>query len=260
MRLTLIAVLLTAGANATTFCNPVDISYRFSMVHPSHREAADPTMVIHNGTYWLFASKSGGYWYSTDMSSWVFVTPTGLPLETYAPMVVIIDERWYYTAYSAKAMYTTDDPYKGHWTIVTDKMNAYPDPGMLVDDDGKVYMYSGCSSNGTIQAVELDKHSWEEKGNPVTAVTPDFQHRGFEVGGDNNEQLDHAPYVEGAWMNKLNGTYYLQYAVPGDSAQTDWTSQSLHFLSYCDAMIHVMFVCCSPLSLDPHAVFVLLPT
>jgi hypothetical protein len=25
---------------------------------------------------------------------------------------------------------------------------------MLVDDDGKVYMYSGCSSNGNITGVE----------------------------------------------------------------------------------------------------------
>ena len=51
-------------------------------------------MVVHNGTYWLFASKSGGYWHSSDMNNWQFVSPTGLPLETYAPMVVVINETW----------------------------------------------------------------------------------------------------------------------------------------------------------------------
>ena len=204
-RLSLAAALLLllqlapgTAAYAATFCNPLDVSYRFSMDKPSHREAADPTMVVHNGTFWLFASKSGGYWHSKDMASWELVTPSGLPLETYAPMVVVIDERWYYTAFDAKAMYTTDDPYAGTWTTVTTEMKGYPDPGMLVDDDGRAYMYSGCSGNGDIKAVELNTSTWQEVGAPVTAVAPDFAHRGFEVGGDNNEQLSHAPFVEGA--------------------------------------------------------------
>ena len=83
----------TAAAAATTFCNPININYRFSKIKPSHREAADPTMVVHNGTYWLFASKSGGYWHSTDMNDWTLVVPTGLPIEDYAPMVVLRCER-----------------------------------------------------------------------------------------------------------------------------------------------------------------------
>ena len=34
---------------------------------PSRREAADPTMVVYKGEYYLFASKSGGYFHSTDL-------------------------------------------------------------------------------------------------------------------------------------------------------------------------------------------------
>ena len=112
------------------------------------------------------------------------------------------------------AIYTTEDPYVGNWTKVA-SMNHYQDPGMLVDDDGKVYMYSGCSDNGNIKAVELSNQTWKEIGTPVDAVRPDFKNRGFEVGGDNNEQLKASPWVEGAFMNKINGKYYLQYAVPG---------------------------------------------
>lgn len=160
------------------------------------------------------ATTVGRYWHSTDMNTWEFVAPTGLPLETYAPMVVVINETWFYTAFQAHAIFRTRDPYQGNWTKVT-AMGGYSDPGMLVDDDGRVYMYSGCSSNGTIKAVELDPHTWQEIGPSVTVIEPDFHHRGFEVGGDNNEQLEHPPYVEGAWMNKLGGKYYLQYAVPG---------------------------------------------
>lgn len=83
---------------------------------------------------------------------------------------------------------------------------------MLVDDDGRVYMYSGCNSNGNISVVELDPQTWQEIGVRVPAVVPDYMHRGFEVGGDNNELLDTPPWVEGAWMNKLGGVYFLQYA------------------------------------------------
>jgi beta-xylosidase len=191
------------------------LNYRFSKVQPSHREAADPTMVVHNGTYWLFASKSGGYWHSTDMNNWEFVTPTGLPIEDYAPMVVVLgDGRFYYTAFGSSAMYSTSDPYAGNWSKVAG-MNHYSDPGMLVDSDGKVYMYSGCKDDGNIKAVELDNATWKEIGSPVDAVTPDYTRRGFEVGGDNNELLSDTPWVEGAFMNKIGNKYYLQYAVPG---------------------------------------------
>jgi xylan 1,4-beta-xylosidase len=155
-------------------------------------------------------------------------------------MVVVINQTWYYTAFGARAMYSTADPYKGTWSKVA-SMGSYPDPGMLVDDDGKVYMYSGCSSNGDIHAVELDPHTWGELGSKVVAVSPDYAHRGFEVGGDNNELLSHAPYVEGAWINKIDGRYYLQYAVPGTQ-----------YKSYADGL----FVGSSPLgpfSFDPNS-------
>ena len=98
----------TAPAATSTFCNPINIDYRFSFDRPSHREAADPTMVVHGSTYWLFPSKSGGYWHSEDMNEWTFVEPTGLPIETYAPMVVVLGELWYWTAFNAKAIFRTE--------------------------------------------------------------------------------------------------------------------------------------------------------
>lgn len=55
-------------SNQTTICNPLDISYRFSVDDgPSRREAADPTVVFYKDDYYLFASKSGGYWSSKDL-------------------------------------------------------------------------------------------------------------------------------------------------------------------------------------------------
>ena len=48
-------------APRTTFCNPIDIDYRFMVDTPSRREAADPVITLFNDEYYLFASKSGGY-------------------------------------------------------------------------------------------------------------------------------------------------------------------------------------------------------
>ncbi|HWD90863.1 MAG TPA: family 43 glycosylhydrolase [Verrucomicrobiae bacterium] len=211
-----------AAERPQTFCNPLDLPYRFQLDLPSRREAADPTLVRFNGEYWLFASKSGGYWHSADLAHWKFVVPTGMPLEDYAPTVAVLNGRMIFTAFNTRALYTTDDPLKGIWSKAAD-LKGYPDPDIFVDDDGRVYLYYGCSSNGGIQAVELDpQQNFKVIREPVTCLTADYAHHGWEVAGENNlgnpnadgsTQL--APWVEGAWMTKHAGIYYLQYSAPG---------------------------------------------
>src|SRR6476469_3523745 len=129
-------------APRTTFCNPIDIDYRFMVDTPSRREAADPVITLFNDEYYLFASKSGGYWHSHDLRDWQLVVPEGLPLEDYAPAVLILDGRMYYTAHKSMAVYTTDDPIAGKWRRVAD-LASYADPAFFVDDDGRVYLYNG---------------------------------------------------------------------------------------------------------------------
>src|SRR5579862_8542681 len=93
-----------------TFCNPLNLPYRFQLEAPSRRESADPTLVRFKGEYWLFASKSGGYWHSPDLVQWQLVTPKGLPLEDYAPTVAILNERMLFTAFNTHGIFSTDDP------------------------------------------------------------------------------------------------------------------------------------------------------
>src|ERR1035441_7409706 len=81
-----------------TFANPINIDYRFQLDQPSRREAADPAIVLFGDDYYLFASRSGGYWHSTDMIDWKFVKPEGLPIEAYAPAVMAYNGALYYTA------------------------------------------------------------------------------------------------------------------------------------------------------------------
>jgi hypothetical protein len=204
----------------TTFCNPVDLAYRFQL-EGSQREAADPVIVLYKNIYWLFASKSGGYWSSSDLVHWKFIEAVGLPLEIYAPTVVEINGELYYLA--GNGVFTTNDPGKGIWNQVATLDHNTSDPDLFLDDNGRLYLYEGCNENKPLMAVELDTQKFQPIGKELEVINPDMQNRGWEVAGDDNlgkSSGDTAiknflPWIEGSWMNKINGKYYLQYAAPG---------------------------------------------
>ncbi|HRR92954.1 MAG TPA: hypothetical protein P5348_03125, partial [Bacteroidales bacterium] len=61
-----------------TFCNPLNLNYRFQYsADVSYREAADPTLIRYKESYILFVSHSGGYWYSGNLLDWTY-----LPVKT----------------------------------------------------------------------------------------------------------------------------------------------------------------------------------
>jgi hypothetical protein len=215
------ASALGAQPARTTFANPIDIDYRFMPAGVSRREAADPAIVLLGNDYYLFASKSGGYWYSPDMRDWKFVAAEGYPLEDYAPAVVAIDGRLYYTAHRSKGIFTTDDPKAGKWRKVAD-IGEYGDPSLFLDDDGRLYLYHGLGLNGSISVVELDPHdNFKVVSGPTKLMTANYLDHGWERSGEDNlgatmtEGFRIGPFVEGSWMTKHDGTYYLQYAAPG---------------------------------------------
>lgn len=187
-------------AARTTFCNPIDIDYRFMVDTPSRRDAADPVITLFNDQYYLFAAKSGGYWHSSDLRDWQLVVPEGLPLEDRAPAILVLDGRMYYTADKSMALYTTDDPIAGRWRKAAD-LASYADPAFFLDDDGRVYLYHVSSPDGAISVAELDPR------NGFRAI-------------DGSHEVIAANHAEGSWMTKHDSTYYLQYSAPG----TTWKS------------------------------------
>ena len=202
----------------TTLCNPMNLSYRFSLDAPSRREAADPTMVTFKGEYYLFASKSGGYFHSADLIHWNLITTKDLPLEDYAPTAVVMNDTLYFMASKNDpplTIYKTADPKSGKWKVAN---AAFPigmtDPDLFVDDDGRLYFYYGCSNVNPIYAVELDTKTLNPIGKSVAVIQSDKKNYGWERSGDYNE-VGNSPWIEGAWMNKHDGKYYLQYAGPG---------------------------------------------
>ncbi|HEY0462365.1 MAG TPA: family 43 glycosylhydrolase [Pyrinomonadaceae bacterium] len=216
------ALSILAQGKSKTFCNPLNLNYRFSIENPSsHRTAADPLIVLYRDVYYLFASKSGGYWYSDDMREWTFVQPTGLPLEDYAPSMLVLDGKMYYTAHRDKLLFETDDPKKGVWTKTAD-IGEYADPMLFLDDDRRVYMYFGSSLDGGISVVELDpRQNFKEVSPRTQLMKADSANHGWEGSGADNLGYVRSgvnrvePYIEGSWMTKHDGVYYLQYAAPG---------------------------------------------
>jgi len=234
-----------------TVCNPVDISYRFCIDKPSRREAADPTIVWFKDRYFLFASKSGGYWYSKDLADWTFVETDQIPVEEYAPAAVVIDEVIYFLASSIEksTIYKSADPLSGKWSVALEKLEIPVwDPAFLLDDDQRLYLYWGCSNVRPLYGVEVDyKNNFAFKGKPTELLRSDTDVHGWEVPGDYNTLTKQKPWIEGAWLNKIEGKYYLQYAGPGTE-----------YKSYCDG-VYVSENPLGPYSLQKHNPFAYKP-
>ncbi len=217
------------NSDLKTICNPVDISYRYQPDKPSRREAADPTAILFRDVYYLFASKSGGYWCSDDLASWTFIGTNEIPTEEYAPTVVSIGDTLYFLASSTKksTIYKSTDPKSGHWDIACDSLAVTVwDPALFLDDDQRLYLYWGCSNVNPIYGIELDyKDHFKLVGESIPLIYGNPSDHGWEVPGDYNTNYKNSPWIEGAWMNKHDGTYYLQYAGPGTE-----------FKSYADAV------------------------
>ncbi len=217
MLLVAVVVSFAAYTQQGTICNPMNLSYRFCLDTPSRREAADPTMVVYKGEYYLFVSKSGGYFHSTDLMNWDLITTKDLPLEDYAPTAMVLNDTLYFMASQGAPLtiYKTADPKSGKWQIANASFPiGMTDPDLFVDDDGRLFFYYGCSNVNPIYGVELDPKTLDPIGKPVALFNSNKEVFGWERKGDYNNEGEN-PWIEGAWMTKHKGSYYLQYAGPG---------------------------------------------
>ncbi len=229
----------------------MNLSYRFQPDEPSRREAADPTIIIFNNKYFLFASKSGGYWHSDDLISWDFIQTNEIPTEEYAPTAIAIGDTVYFLASSRvkSTIYKSVNPLSGHWEIARETLDEPVwDPAFYQDEDNRLYLYWGCSNETPIYGVEIDyENNFKFKGSRQELIFARPEQYGWEVPGDYNTMKDTSPWIEGAWMNKYQGKYYLQYSGPGTE-----------FKSYSDA-VYVSDNPLGPYTKAPHNPFAYKP-
>ncbi|WP_426516361.1 family 43 glycosylhydrolase [Diaminobutyricibacter sp. McL0618] len=218
-------------------CNPVNLAYAFQDFkgltgkRRVTREAADPSVVLYRGTYYLFVSMTPGFFYSDDLVTWKLHRSDAFPAYDYAPDVREVDGALIISASrrgKPSPFYRTEDPLSDDFEQVTPGTFAFWDPNLFQDDDDRTYFYWGCGPRKPIQGVELDRTTYERVGPAVPLIASDTDRRGWERNGENNDPssiplpmkiaFGGRPFIEGAWMTKNDGRYYLQYAAPGTEA------------------------------------------
>lgn len=195
------------------------------------REAADPTMVVFQGKYLLFCSMSGGFWYSDDLHDWKFHETPELPIYHYAPDVREVNGQVVFCASRRGEpckIYRSPDPLNVPFEVVSAPFEFW-DPDIFQDEDGRVYLYWGCSSKEPLYGIELDADTLEPIGEKKVMFGENEAEHGWERKGENNKMpppkkfrdymmrvvVGTKPFIEGAYVNKHSGKYYMQYAAPG---------------------------------------------
>lgn len=173
----------------------------------------------------MFLSKSGGYYHSKDLKEWSLISETNLPVEEYAPTVVALGDTILFMTKNQK-IYKSGNPSNGQWILANDSLHCKAmDPALFLDEDGRLYLYHGLSAREPIRGVELDRATLQPIGDEIGLIETHSDVYGWERPGDYNHGSSRRPWLEGAFMTKHDGKYFLEYSVPGTQ-----------FKSYADGM------------------------
>jgi arabinoxylan arabinofuranohydrolase len=185
---------------------------------------ADPAPMVHDGvlyafldhdedgTYGWFRMKDWRLFSTTDMANWTdlgspmsLTTFTWAKVDAWAGQVVYRDGKFYYFAPAR----LSGEPF-GIGVGVSDKPQGpfvdaigkplvsgvgYIDPTVFVDDDGQVYLYWG---NPRLSMVKLNADMISYSGDIVQIPM--------------NASTVNDMYLEGPWVYKRNGLYYLLFS------------------------------------------------
>ncbi|CAN5599454.1 family 43 glycosylhydrolase [soil metagenome] len=227
---------VVVNAQQTTYCNPINIDYGYTPI-PNfsewgrHRATADPEMINYKGDYYLFSTNQWGYWWSSDMLNWKFISKRFLRPwnetidghkvydELCAPALGMIGDTMivFGSTYTSKfTIWMSTDPKNNVWKPLVDSFDIGGwDPSFFTDDDGKLYMYNGSSNKYPMYGVELDRKTMQPKGTRKEMYLLEDWRYGWQRFGEylDNTFLD--PFIEGSHMTKYKGKYYMQYGAPG---------------------------------------------
>jgi xylan 1,4-beta-xylosidase len=240
---------LAADDQRRTYANPVDVDYRYNFEQIneriSYRTGADPVIVRHKDAYYLFMTLADGYWRSTNLLDWSFITPSRWPVASVvAPAAISDGERLILMPSTTRPdpVLFSRDPAGGKLDFLTRRLPEMPrpefgqgectpqrecfppgpwDPALFEDDDGRWYMYWGSSNTFPLYGIEIDMKEIDSQqrlhyiGKPRALIALHPKQHGWERFGPDHTGEDKPTYIEGAWMTKHRGRYYLQYGAPG---------------------------------------------
>lgn len=226
----LIAGVFLLPAQQATYCNPINLDYGYTPIpdfatQGKHRATADPVIVTYHNKYFLFSTNQWGYWWSEDMNSWHFVPRKFLRPrnqvydELCAPAAFVMKDTLYVigsTHGPAFSLWKSANPTRDDWQVAVDslKVGAW-DPGFLYDEElDRLFLYWGSSNEFPILGTEVNTRTLQSDGfvKPLISLHP--EDHGWERFGEYNDNSFLQPFMEGAWMTKHHGKYYLQYGAP----------------------------------------------
>jgi len=199
------------------YCNPLP------MVTGSGGSASgDVTVFLEQGKYYMYCT-GGGVWISDDMVNWIFQKVENVPV---APHVVKYNGSFYMCGNDCP-VYKSDSPNGpftsiGEWKNTPDVAGGWNgafDVDIFIDDDNKPYLYYPGRGVSGIYVVALDPNDLSRFAGPVKHLFGFNNEHIWERYGEMNEYPDVA-WIEGPWLQKYKGTYYLQYSASGTQWKT----------------------------------------
>lgn len=212
-----------------TYCNPVNIDYNFEYFNHSNnkgiscRSTADPMIVPYKGKYYLFSTNQSGYYVSDDLTKWKYVfagfqrkpnddDQCAPAVEVFGDTLIMLG-----STYKDLPVWYTTHPDDGRWKHLAETaLLPHWDPDLFLDDDGRLYLYYGSSNEFPTKGVEYDRASFRPQSviHDLILLHPEL-HGWERFGMNNDDSLTLKPFVEGSFMTKHDGKYYLQYGAPG---------------------------------------------
>ncbi|MHA8065723.1 discoidin domain-containing protein [Aquirufa sp. ROCK2-A2] len=213
-----------------TYCNPMNLDYGFTPIpnfseQGRHRATADPVISYFKDKYYLFSTNQWGYWTSDNMLKWDFIPRKFLQPyhkvydELCAPATLTLGDSLLVIGSTYAKDFTlwySQNPQKDTWKEAVHAFTAGAwDPAFFLDDDNRLYLYHGSSNFYPMYGQEIDRKTLQPIGERKDLIHLNDEIHGWERFGEYQDNTFLKPFMEGAWMNKYKGKYYLQYGAPG---------------------------------------------
>jgi xylan 1,4-beta-xylosidase len=199
------------------YCNPLPM-----LSGGGASASGDVTVIRDHGKYYMYCT-GGGTWISSDLVNWTFQRVANVPV---APHVVRYDGALYMCGNDGP-LFKADGPLGpfaeiGDWHDTPDVAGGWNgafDVDIFIDDDNKPYLYYPGRGVSGIYVVPLDPNDLTRFAGPPRHLFGFNKDHIWERYGEMNEYTDVA-WIEGPWLQKHKGTYYLEYSASGTQWKT----------------------------------------
>ncbi len=228
----LFSLLSNISAQQTTYCNPMNLDYGYTPIpgfsdEGRHRATADPVIVNYKNEYYLFSTNQWGYWHSSDLMNWKFISRkflrpwnVGTYDELCAPAVGVIGDTMIVIGSTYTKNFTlwmSTNPAANEWKPLIDSFEIGGwDPAFFTDPaSNRLYMYNGSSNRYPLYGIELNRKTFKPIGTRQEMYVLESWRYGWQRFGEYQDDIFLDAFTEGATCNYYDGKYYFQYGAPG---------------------------------------------